>query len=134
MQEIITPIIISHNKKRDDKQPVGVTILERKLSIQASRLRFRLLQTEAVDTDYKRRDISVALYEGDKLATQEKVISLDLTDPLLDNRKIPVDLTLNRDVSSKVLQLRVYATNDMLNPLIRENVTNNTLISTDFEF
>lgn len=134
LQEMITPIIISHNKKRDGKQAVGVAILERKLSIQSSRLRFRLLQTEAVGPAYKRRDVSVALYEGDRLATQEKTIPLELTDPLLDNRKIQVDLTLNREVASKVLQLRIYDTADKLNPLIRENATNNTLISTDFDF
>ena len=66
--------------------------------------------------------------------TPVKNILLDKTDPSLDNRKIQVDLTLNKNVDAKVLQLKVYDVNDELNPLIKENVTNNTLIETDFDF
>jgi hypothetical protein len=61
-------------------------------------------------------------------------VELDKTDALLDNRKIQVDLTLNTHVDAKVLQLRVYDEEDTLNPLLKENVTNNTLISNDFDF
>ena len=49
-------------------------------------------------------------------------------------RKIQVDLTLNRNVEAKVLQLKIYDAADELNPLIKENVTNNTLIENDFDF
>ena len=50
------------------------------------------------------------------------------------NRKIQVDLTLNKNVDAKVLQLKVFDASDELNPLIKENVTNNTLIENDFDF
>jgi hypothetical protein len=33
-----------------------------------------------------------------------------------------------------VLELRIYDVEDNLNPLVKENVTNNTLISNDFDF
>ena len=61
---------------------------------------------------------------------------LDKTDPSLDNRKIQVDLTLNKNVDAKVLQLKIFDGSDdqFLNPLIKENVTNNTLIENDFDF
>ena len=59
---------------------------------------------------------------------------MDSTDVLLDNRKVLVDLTLNQNVDVKVLQLKVYDITDELNPLIKENVTNNTLIGNDFDF
>ena len=134
LQEIVIPIITSRQERTDSKQPVGVMILDRKLSMQASRLRFKLLQTEAVSMDMKERLIKVALYHNDAPVTPVKDILLDKTDPSLDNRKIQVDLTLNRNVDAKVLQLKVFDANDELNPLLKENVTNNTLIENDFDF
>jgi len=38
MQEIIIPVITSRQERGDNKQPVGVMVLDRKLSMQASRL------------------------------------------------------------------------------------------------
>lgn len=134
LQEIIIPVIISRQEREDVKQPVGVMVLDRNLSIQASRLRFKLLQTDAVSMDMKARIINVALYNNDKAVTPVKEFILDSTDVLLDNRKVLVDLTLNQNVDAKVLQLKVYDITDELNPLIKENVTNNTLISNDFDF
>ena len=134
LQELIIPVITSRQERADNKQPVGVMILDRRLSIQASRLRFKLLQTEAVSMDMKERHIRVALYHNDVAVTPVKDILLDKTDTSLDNRKIQVDLTLNKNVDAKVLQLKVFDATDELNPLIKENVTNNTLIENDFDF
>lgn len=134
LQELIIPVISSRQERADNKQPVGVMILDRRLSIQASRLRFKLLQTEAVSMEMKERLIRVALYHNDVPVTPVKDILLDKTDPPLDNRKIQVDLTLNKNVDAKVLQLKVFDATDELNPLIKENVTNNTLIENDFDF
>ena len=134
MQEIIIPVITSRQERADNKQPVGVMVLDRKLSMQASRLRFKLLQTEAVSMDMKERIVNVALYYNDEAVTPVKTIPLDKTDPSLDNRKIQIDLTLNRNVDAKVLQLKVFDVTDELNPLIKENVMNNTLIENDFDF
>ena len=134
LQEMIIPVITSRQERADNKQPVGVMVLDRNLSIQASRLRFKLLQTDAVSMDMKERIIKVALYYNDEAVTPIKDILLDKTDPSLDNRKIQVDLTLNRNVDAKVLQLKVFDASDELNPLIKENVTNNTLIENDFDF
>lgn len=134
MQEIIIPVITSRQERADNKQPVGVMVLDRKLSMQASHLRFKLLQTEAVSMDMKERIVNVALYYNDEAVTPVKTIPLDKTDPSLDNRKIQIDLTLNRNVDAKVLQLKVFDVTDELNPLIKENVMNNTLIENDFDF
>ena len=134
LQEIIIPVITSRQERSDSKQPVGVMILDRNLSMQASRLRFKLIQTEAVSMDMKERLIKVALYYNDATVTPVKEILLDKTDPSLDKRKIQIDLTLNRNVDAKVLQLKIYDATDDLNPLMKENVTNNTLIENDFDF
>lgn len=134
LQELIIPVIVSRQERSDTKQPVGVMVLDRKLSITASRLRFKLLQTDAVNMEMKERVITVALYNNDKPVTTIKQILLDKTDPSLDNRKIAVDLTLNTNVDAKVLQLKVYDVEDDMNPIFKENVTNNTLIENDFDF
>lgn len=134
LQEIIIPVINSRQERADNKQPVGVMILDRKLSIQASRLRFKLLQTEAVSMDMKERIVKVALYHNDEPVTPIKDVVLDKTATSLDDRKVVVDLTLNKNVDAKVLQLKIYDITDDLNPLIKENVTNNTLIGNDFDF
>ena len=134
LQELIIPVITSRQERDDNKQPVGVMILDRRLSMQASRLRFKMLQTEAVSMDMKERPIRVALYHNDVPVTPVKEIRLDKTDPSLDNRKIQVDLTLNKNIDAKVLQLKVFDATDELNPIIKENVTNNTLIENDFDF
>ena len=134
LQEIIIPVIVSRQERTDSKQPVGVMVLDRKLSMQASRLRFKLLQTEAVSMDMKERLIKVALYYNDTPVTPIKDVLLDKTDASLDNRKYLIDLTLNRNVDAKVLQLKIFDATDELNPLIKENVTNNTLIENDFDF
>ena len=134
LQELLIPIIVSRKKLEDTKTPVGVMVLDRKLSIQASRLRFRLLQTESVNMEMKARTIKVALYYNDMAVTPVKEYVLNNTDTVLDNRKVLVDLTLNQNTDAKVLQLRVYDVTDDLNPLIKENVTNNTLIENEFDF
>lgn len=132
LQEMLIPLISSHQEREEKKQAVGVMVLGSNLTLQASRLRFNLLQTEAVSMTCKERTVTVALYHNDTAVTPVKQMTLDKTDALLDNRKYPVDLTLNKSVEAKVLQLRVYDVTDELNPLIKENVTNKTLIENDF--
>lgn len=134
LQEMVIPIITSRLERKDNKQPVGVMVLGTNLSLQSSRLRFTLLQTEAVSMDMKERTITVAIYHNNEPVTPVKEIALTNTDPLLDNRKVPVDLTLTKHVDAKVLQLKVYDATDeqRLNPLLEVTVTNNTLIETDF--
>lgn len=134
LQELVIPIIVSKSEREDNKQPVDVILLDRNLSIQASRLRFKLLQTESVSMNRKERHIQVALYHNDNPVSPVADFILDKTDPSLENRKIQVDLTLNRNVDAKVLQLKVYDASDPLNPLFTENVTNSTLIQNDFDF
>jgi hypothetical protein len=134
LQELIIPVVVSRKERENTKPSVGVMLLDRNLSIQASRLRFKLLQTDAVSMDMKGRTIEVALYYNDQTVTPVKKFELNNTDAILDNRKILVDLTLNKNVNEKVLQLKVYDKDDPLNPLIKENVMNNTLIGNDFDF
>lgn len=134
LQEMVIPVVTCRQERQDNKQPVGVMLLDRKLSIISSRLRFKLLQTDAVNMDMKERTVTIGLYVNDKPVTAIQTLTLDRTDQLLDARKVSVDLTLNQHVDAKVLQLKVYDIEDSMNPIIKENVTNNTLIENDFDF
>ena len=133
LQELIIPVVHSSLKRVDVKRKVDITLLTRNLSIVSSRLKVQVLQKEAVSADVKSRDICCAIYCNDEKITQDFILTLDSTDAeVLQNRVYEINLTLNLNVSSGILQLRIYDTEDLLNPLIKETVTNNTLIEQDF--
>jgi hypothetical protein len=73
------------------------------------------------------------VYNGDDLVTESKRVTLNSTDSInLNNRVYDITLILNKSTTSTMLQLRIYDEEDMLNPIIRETVKNNTMIEQDF--
>ncbi|MEE1365246.1 MAG: PglZ domain-containing protein [Muribaculaceae bacterium] len=133
LQEVIIPVVHSSLKRTDVKRKVDITLLTRNLSIVSSRLKVQLFQNDAVSAEIKARDIIVAIYCNDEKVTNDMVLSIDSTDAeVMQNRLYDINLTLNQNVSSGILQFRVYDKEDLLNPLIKETVTNNTLIEQDF--
>ena len=133
LQEMIVPVIISKGKKEDVKGKVGVKLFDHTLSMVASRVRFRLVQVEAVSMDLQALTVRFALYDKDEPVTKEVTLTLDSPDVgNVDNRIYSVELVLNKQTSASVLQLRVFDVDDDLNAVIRENVKNNTLIERDF--
>lgn len=119
--------------RSEEKRKVNITLLTQSLSIVSSRLRIQILQDEAVSADIKPREIVCNIYCNDAKVTNDTIITLDSTDAdVLQNRVKELSLTLNQSVSSGILQLRIYDTEDMLNPLVKKPVTNNTLIEQDF--
>ena len=133
LQEVIIPVIHSSMKRTNEKRKVEISLLTRNLSIVSSRLKVQLFQNDAVSAEVKARDIIAAIYCNDEKVTNDFNLSLDSTDAdVLQNRVYEINLTLNQNVASGILQFRVYDKEDMLNPLIKETVTNNTLIEQDF--
>jgi hypothetical protein len=133
LQEVIIPVVHSSLKRSDVKRKVDITLLTRNLSIVSSRLKVQLLQNEAISAEVKSREICCAIYCNDEKISQEVVKTIDSNDAdVLQNRVFEINLMLNQNVTSGILQFRVYDTEDMLNPLIKETVTNNTLIEQDF--
>ena len=134
LQEMLIPVLYSHLRREDNKQPVGVTLLSTALTMVSSRLKFSLIQSDAVSEDFKERKILCGIYEGGNLICKEKEISLDSTDVNPQNRFYQVELTLNRPSSGGILELRIYDSldKDKLNPLAKAIVTNKTLIDQDF--
>lgn len=133
LQEMIIPIIKSVRKKVDKTEKVGVALMSHNLNMVSSRLKFQMIQSEAVSMTVTERKVICCIYNGDDPVTQEKKVTLNSTDATnLNNRVFEVTLNLNKSVNASMLQLRIYDTDDKLNPLVRETVKNNTMIEQDF--
>lgn len=132
LQELIVPVIYSKVKKDDTKEKTRVLLMNNNLSMVSSRVKFQLIQTDAVSMEVQSRTIVCGIFNNDELLTAEKVITLDSADENAQNRLIEVELTLNKPTNASILQLRIYDVDDELNPLIKETVRNNTLIEQDF--
>jgi hypothetical protein len=112
---------------------VEITLMDSKLKITSSILKFNLLQKQAVSKEYKEITVSIAIYDKSDRVTEEKRLVMNSPDAVnLMNRLFEVKLALNKPTSSNILELRIYDVEDMLNPLIKTAVTNDTLIEQDF--
>ena len=133
LQEMIIPVIKSVRKKTNKTEKVGVALMSHNLNMVSSRLKFQMIQSEAVSMTVMERKVVCCIYNGDVAVTQEKEVTLNSTDATnLNNRVFEVTLNLNKSVNASMLQLRIYDAEDRLNPLIRETVKNNTMIEQDF--
>lgn len=133
LQELIIPVIKSVRKKVDKTEKVGVALMNHNLSMVSSRLKFQIIQSEAVSMNVVERTVICVIYNGDEAVTELKELKLNSADAVnLNNRVYELTLNLNKSVTSSVLQLRVYDKDDLLNPIIKETVKNNTMIEQDF--
>lgn len=133
LQEMVIPLMHSRLLGTDatrNRAKVGVTILGSGLSVQSSRLKFELLQNDAVSADIQERTVRCALYADSGIVSNEAEVKLDSTSGSLDERKKIVELVLTGPAPG-ILTLKVYASEDALNPIEERTVTNNTLIETD---
>lgn len=133
LQEMIIPVIRSSQKRIEKTEKVGVSLMTHNLSMVSSRLVFKLIQSDAVSMTMLPRTVVCCIYNGDDPVTDIKTIPLDSADANnLNNRVTDISMTLNKAVSASLLQLRIWDKDDPLNPLLKENVTNNTFIEQDF--
>ena len=133
LQEMIIPVIRSRERQTDKTEKVGVSLMNHNLNMVSSRLKFHLIQSEAVSMTVMERKVVCQVFNGDDPVTIEKELLLNSADSAnLNNRVFEVTLNLSKSVSSSVLQLRIYDVDDRLNPLIKETVKNNTMIEQDF--
>jgi hypothetical protein len=133
LQEMLIPVIKSSLRRTEKTEKVGVSLMNHNLNMVSSRLKFQLIQSEAVSMTVMERKVACQVFNGDEPVTAEKELLLNSTDAAnLNNRVFEVTLNLSKSVSSSVLQLRIYDVEDKLNPLIKETVKNNTMIEQDF--
>lgn len=133
LEEMIVPVIYSKLKKVNKTEKVEATLMNHNLNMVSSRLKFNLIQSEAVSMTKMERELICCVYDGDKKVTEEKKVVLNSPDKdNLNNRVFEVTLDLKVSNASSMLQLRIYDVDDMLNPYIKETVKNNTFIEQDF--
>jgi len=132
LQEIVVPMLHSQSLRPDVREKVGVSVVETKLQVVSSQLRFKLLQNEAASPSVQGRTVVCALFANDKVVSTEQKCVLESTAVTPTERQKTVDLTLTGDAGANILQLRVYDEGDPLNPLCQIPVTNCTLIERDF--
>lgn len=133
LQELIVPVIHSVLKRQDKTDKVNVVLLSNKLNMVNSRVKFTLIQSEAVSMTLMERKVICCVFDGNNPITEEVAVTLnspDAENPA--NRMFNVTLNLKKSTSSSLLQLRVWDVDAPLNPLIKETVKNNTFIEQDF--
>lgn len=135
LQELLIPVIYSNRKKTKGKEKVNVSILEANLKMTSSRLKFTIIQSEAISEDLQGRTVLCAVYVGNEQVTATKDVTLNSSDEEnVNNRLYSVELMLNVQTDANLMELRIYDKDDTsrLNPLVKKAVINKTLIEQDF--
>jgi len=133
LQEIVVPVIESERKRIDVKTRVEPVLINKDLKVVANILRVQIVQKDPVSRNRKERYLLVGLYEGNRPVSNTAEIVMASPSELPSERNYNIDLVLKTDKEyAEVLKLRVYDKEDMLNPIIEENVINATLIKRDF--
>jgi uncharacterized protein (TIGR02687 family) len=134
LQEVVVPLIVSSRQREDVKQKVTPLILNReRLKIVSNILKVNLIQEEEVGRRVKERTVVMGLYKDAKLVSNEETIVFNFTAESPSERMVRKDLILLPEASTEsFLKLKVFDTDDLLNPLIEERVQNSTLIQQDF--
>ena len=135
LQEMISAVIKSQLRREKKTEKVGVALMSHNLTMVSSRMKFQLIQSEAVSMTVTERRVICQLFHGEVPVSEEKLLTLNSPDAVnINNRVYEVTMTLNKSVSGSMLELRIYDEEDTgrLNPIIRETVKNNTMIEQDF--
>ncbi len=129
LEELIIPVVFSKYKREQEKEKVGVELRESSLFIVSSRMKAHIVQKEPVSMDKLKRTVVCGLYQNDHPVVPEITKELDCTSDSLDLRTYELDF--NVTTGNGVYQFKVADINDRMNPLICQNVINNTLIERD---
>lgn len=132
LQELIIPVLSAKHVDKEGRDSVSVELLSKDIKVVSGRTRIEIYQADPVSDEFRERKITVALYDGNRPLTAIKQIELDKTSSNPGERIFIIDLMLTAENAPNLMQLRIYDTEDMLNPLKTASVTNNTLIERDF--
>lgn len=134
LQELVIPLIESSRKREVVTKKVTPMIINKgALKIVSNILKLNLLQEQEVSRTHKDRVLSIGLYNNLTLVSNEEQVALNFTSEAPSERMIRVELLLAAEAASETfLKLKIFDSDDKLNPLIEERIQNNTLIQTDF--
>lgn len=132
LQELIVPIVISSRREDKVQRKVNPLLLSKNLAVVSNNLKIQLVQENPLSAKEKERSIEIALY-SDTMAVSNKIqLTLSSASELPSERIFTIALSLNTKTTDSILKLKIFDKDDLLNPLIEENVKNNTLIERDF--
>jgi hypothetical protein len=133
LQELIVPVIESTRKRTEVIKKVKPVLISKNLRVVSNILRFQILQDQRVSRNEKEREILVGLYRDLELVSNQVTIQMSSTSELPSERSFGCELMLRGDIGNvSLLKLKIYDKDDDLNPLIVQEVINNTLIESDF--
>ncbi len=132
LQELIVPIIESTRKEEKIQRKVDPLLASTNLSVVSNNLKFQLIQKNPLSAFEKERKLEIGLYSSVECVSNKITLVLNSTGELPSERIFTVVLSLLMKSTDTVLKLKIFDNEDLLNPLIEENVKNNTLIERDF--
>ena len=132
LQELIVPVVISSRREDKVQRKVNPLLLSKNLAVVSNNLKIQLVQENPLSAKEKERTIEIALY-SDTVAVSNKIqLTLNSASELPSERIFTLAFSLNTKSTDSILKLKIFDKDDLLNPLIEENVKNNTLIERDF--
>lgn len=134
LQELVLPLIACQRKEEKVQRKVELLLAttNKELKVVSNTLRLTIAQKTPISATEKERTVEVGIYENDRLVSGTVIVRLNSSDPKPSNRMQYLSLVLNNKTNSTILKLKIYDVEDKLNPLLEENVTNNTLMARDF--
>lgn len=134
LQELVVPVIECQRKEERIHRKVEFLLgtTGKDLKVVSNTLRLTIVQKSPVSATEKERAIEVGLYENDRLVSAIAIVRLNSSDPKPSNRMQYISLVLNNKTTSSILKLKIYDIDDKLNPLLEQNIENNTLMARDF--
>ena len=134
LQELIIPLIESSRKREDIAKKVSpLLVSNQNLRVVSNVLRCNLLQKEPISRYEKEITLAVGLYDDRSLVSNEEIKLMNFTSDSPSERMLRLEFVLSSTFANvSFLKLKVFDTEDKLNPLIEERVQNNTLIQPDF--
>jgi hypothetical protein len=133
LQELIVPVIESTRTRTEVVRKVNPKLISKNLRVVSNILRLQIMQEQRVSAIDKEREILIGLYRDSDLVSNRVNINLNSTSELPTGRSYSCELMLRAETGNiSLMQLKIFDTKDELNPLIVQDVVNNTLIEPEF--
>lgn len=133
LQEMIVPALVVRKWRKDKAEKVTPRLLSKDRVINSGALNIKIVQAEAVSSNRKARTLTAALYaEGERISDLQ-TITLDATSDSAVERTTKVLLTLDTKANDlNFCHLRVFDTDDDLNPVIEQRYSIQRYFEQDF--
>lgn len=140
LQEIVVPVVTVNKKRKSDIRPVQVDLMPETDKITTGQLAVRLLQREAVTDKIQPRQVRLGLYVGDKVISDQPILTFDSTSDDQRQRYQSATLYLTQDAddfNNRPVELRLeepIANTTQWKTFTKGSYTIKRSFTTDFDF